>query len=84
MNKITRFLNLKEPSNAIGRECVKAMVELQLSLKSKESKLAGYRRINWKCSMDACTTSPAESTNNLVKHSLPKMNSLFDLLFTYI
>ena len=37
-------------------------------LKSRESKLAVYKHMYMKCSMDACTTSPVEGWNYVIKH----------------
>lgn len=41
--------------------------------------MAGYQRMDRKCCMDACTTSPAESMNNTIKHHSSKTNSRMNL-----
>ena len=50
-----------------------------MSLRSKESKLAGYIRKDIKCSMDASTTSPSESQNNFTKHHDKSVNSKMNI-----
>ena len=45
------------------------------NLRTKESKLAGYLRIDIKRCMDAKTTSPAESQNSLIKSGPSKIAS---------
>jgi len=60
-------------------ECIKSITELQMNLKSKESKLAAYQCFDLKCSMEACTTSSAESMNHSIKHTASKVNSRVNL-----
>ena len=78
-NELTRFLNLGTTVTVLGMECIKSITELQMNLKSKESKLAAYQRFDLKCSMEACTTSPAESMNHSIKHTASKVNSRVNL-----
>ena len=59
-NELTKFLSRGETAEGLSDKCILAIVELQNQLKSCESKLAAYNRMYMKCSMDACTTSPAE------------------------
>ena len=78
-NELTRFLNLGTTVTVLEMECIKSITELQMNLKSKESKLAAYQRFDLKCSMEACTTSPAESMNHSIKHTASKVNSRVNL-----
>ena len=78
-NELTRFLNLGTTVTVLGMECIKSITEPQMNLKSKESKLAAYQRFDLKCSMEACTTSPAESMNHSIKHTASKVNSRVNL-----
>ena len=77
-NELTRFLNLEETVR-LGMKCIKSITEIQMNLKSKESKLTSYQRFDMKCSMEACTTSLAESMNNSIKHTASKVNSRVNL-----
>ena len=56
-----------------------AIVELQMNLQTKESKLAGYHWKDLKDTMEACTTSPVESMNCSLKHKSSKVNSTLNL-----
>ena len=47
---------------------MKAIIELQGKLRTREHELAAYQRMNRKNTMDACTTSPAEANNFCIKH----------------
>ena len=76
---LTSFLGCGDTKDAIGTKCIQAVIELQMSLKSKESKLAGYIRKDIKCSMDAPTTSPSESQNNFTKHFESHINSTMNI-----
>ena len=67
-NELTRFLGYKKTKDVLSTECIKAVVTLQNSLRTRESKLAGYQRNDRKCCMEACTTSPAECWNWVTKH----------------
>ena len=68
LKDLTIFLGCKDTKKALSKECILAIIELQNSLRSRESKLAGYRPINRKNTIDACTTSPVEGHNYSIKH----------------
>lgn len=53
---------------ALGKECIAAMVELNLSLREKEHKLAGYVRHGIKNNMGTMTTLPTEQHNKPICH----------------
>ena len=55
------------------------MKSLHLKLMGKEVYLANYRRINIGMCMDAMTTSPVESMNQLTKHGPSGVNSNMNL-----
>ena len=76
---LTTFLHREDTLEALGKDCVNAAIALQNNLKTKENKLAGYRRTHVKCCMDACTTSPAESNNNTIKHGSFPISSKLNL-----
>ena len=76
---LTKFLNRSDTTEMIGEDCVNAVLDLQNTLRTKEYKLAGYRRNELKCGMDACTTSPVESNNNAIKHGPSGINSKMNL-----
>ena len=63
----------------LSNDCRTAIVELQMNLRTKESKLAGYRRKDLKGTIEACTTYPAESMNCSLKHKSSKVNSTLNL-----
>ena len=67
-NELSMFLGSPETKKVLSTECVLAVIQLQNSLRSRESKLAAYQRMTRKNTMDACTTSPAESNNYSIKH----------------
>ncbi|KAL7543722.1 hypothetical protein ACHAXR_013004 [Thalassiosira sp. AJA248-18] len=73
--ELTRFLRKESTVDALGSECINAIVAFHENLKSKESKLAGYIRKEVMNCMDACTTSPVESNNNALKHGPSKISS---------
>ena len=64
---------------ALGSDCINGFLALKESLKSKESKLAGYVRHELTNCMDACTTSPVESNNNALKHGPSKITSTMNI-----
>ena len=76
---LTKFLKRSDTTEMIGEDCVNAVLDLQNTLRTKEYKLAGYRRNEIKCGMDACTTSPVESNNNAIKHGPSGINSKMNL-----
>ena len=76
---LTKFIKRADTKEMIGEECVNAILDLQNTLRTKEFKLAGYRRKDIKCGMDACTTSPVESNNNAIKHGPSGINSKMNL-----
>ena len=67
-NELTKFLGEEETLSVLSSECMKAIIELQGKLRTREHKLAAYQRMNRKNTMDACTTSPAEANNFCIKH----------------
>ena len=77
-NKLTKFLSRIKTTKDIIRGCIKAMVNLQNQLSTLESKLAAYNRMAIKCCMDACTMSPAECWNYIIKHIM-KCNSRINI-----
>ena len=77
--ELSQFLSRNGTKSALGTKCIQSMMELQMSLKTKESKLAGYLRQDIKCSMEACTTSPSECQNRFTKHIESKINSQMNL-----
>ena len=52
-NELTRFLNQESTKKVLSNDCRTAIVELQMNLRTKESKLAGYRRKGLKGTMEA-------------------------------
>ena len=74
-NELTRFLSRPDTMSILKRHCVQSVMELQSNLASKQAKLAGHIRADRKCSMDASTTSPAESQNHSIKHHGSYVNS---------
>ncbi len=75
MAELHEFLEREDTKKVLSPECIKAMIELQLSVQTKIAKLGGFRRMDRKNCMDAMTTSPAESNNNAIKHSTTTANS---------
>lgn len=63
----------------LGDDCINAVIALQNSLRSKESKLAGYRRQGRKCTMDNYANSAVESVNNVTKHGPFGINAKMNL-----
>ena len=63
----------------LGDDCINAVIALQNSLRSKESKLAGYRRQGKKCTMDNYANSAVESVNNVTKHGPYGINAKMNL-----
>ena len=78
-NELTLFMSRKETQAVLPMKCIQSIIELQSSLASKQSKLAGHVRSRLKCTMDASSNSPVESNNNMVKHTGPKVNSTVKL-----
>ena len=79
-NEILREILIdRETVNAVGEKCVEAMKALQLNLKGKERYLAHYRRMGLTMCLDAMTTSPVESMNELTKHGPRGVDSNMNL-----
>ena len=76
---MTEILNEESTVKKIGKECTDAALDLQQILKGKEIYLARYCRVGLHMSMDAMTTSPVESMNNLIKHGPKSINSNMNL-----
>ena len=74
-NALKLFLHRQETKKAISVQCRKAVLDLQLNLNEKKSKLAGYQRMDRRNCMEAMTTSPAESNNNFIKHFSSQVSS---------
>jgi len=77
--ELSQFLYLPEVVGVLGEDCINAVISLQENLRSKESKLAGYMRNDIKSCMDACTTSPVEGNNRVIKHGPSFINSRMNL-----
>ena len=67
-NALTHFLGECETTRIVSTDCIKAFIELQAKLRTRESKLAGYLKMDQLNSIDAYTTSPAESNNKAITH----------------
>ena len=65
--------------NVLLKDCITAIIELQINFQTKESKLAEYHQKGLQCSMEACTISPAESMNCALKHKSLKLSSMMNL-----
>ena len=76
---LTEILIDRETVNAVGEKCVEAMKALQLNLKGKERYLAHYRRMKLTLCLDAMTTSPVESMNELTEHGPRGVDSNMNL-----
>lgn len=64
---------------AIGKECIDAVAELQMTMMNKEKYLAHHiRRLITMC-MQAMTKSPVESMNKITKHGQHSVNSNMNL-----
>ena len=72
---LSDILTEQDTIDAVGEKCVEAMILLQANLKSKEQYLAHYRRIDITMCLDAMTTSPVESMNELTKHGPNSIDS---------
>ena len=66
-------------TDAVGADCVEAMTLFQAKLKSKEKYLAHYKRMGITMCLDAMTTSPVESMNQLTKHGPMGVDSNMNL-----
>lgn len=77
--ELSKFLALDETVDAIGKDCIAAVSNLQDSLRTKESELAGYHRHTVKNCMDASTTSPAEANNSAIKRGSFGINAKMNL-----
>ena len=76
---LSEILTEQDTINAVGEECVEAMKLFQANLKTKERYLAHYRRIKITMCLDAMTTSPVESMNELTKHGPGSVDSNMNL-----
>ena len=65
-----KLLNLKETKDVLSKDCKNAIVRLQNNLAARINKYDGFVRIAVKNCMDAMTTSPAKSQNNMLKSGL--------------
>jgi len=72
---LSQFIYLPEVVGVLGEDCINVVISLQENLRSKEAKLAGYMRTDIKNCMDACTTSPVEGNNRVIKHGPLFINS---------
>ena len=77
--ELSQFIYLPEVVGVLGEDCINAVISLQENLRSKESKLAGYMRTDIKSCMDACTTSPVDGNNRVIKHGPSFINSRMNL-----
>lgn len=74
---LTQWVRNPSIVDKIGQPCVDAILSFQSTMKRKEKYLANYLRKTIPMSMDAMTTSPVESMNNLIKNKMqldPNMN----------
>ena len=79
-NAILADILLEEATlEAVGVDCVEAMTLLQSKLKRKEKHLAHYKRMGITMCLDAMTTSPVESMNQLTKHGPMGANANMNL-----
>lgn len=65
---LSNMLEEQATVDAVGVRCVEAVKGLQNKLKGKERYLAYYLRVGIYMCLDAQTTSPVESMNELTKH----------------
>ena len=68
-----------ETVQSIGLPAVEAIKTMQNSLKSKENYLAYHRRVGISMCLEAMTTSPVESMNDVTKHGNMKVDSNMNL-----
>ena len=73
------FLNDRATVRDLSEKCREMAVELQEIMKTKESKLANYKRMEIRNCMDAMTTSPVESCNSALKHGSHAVHSNMNL-----
>lgn len=76
---LSEVLLTPECKAAIGDKCIAAVQELQMKLRTKERYLANYRRNALTMCMQAKTTSPVESMNNITKHGSHAVDSNMNL-----
>lgn len=76
MNEI---LNEKKTIREIGKEAVDGALSLQRNLMSKEKYFARHCRMGIHMSMEAMTTSPVESMNDLIKNGEKGVTSNMNL-----
>ena len=57
--KLLAFLDNKQTTNDLSKECISAMKDLLMCVTSKQDKLANYERLKLTNCMDAGTTSPS-------------------------
>lgn len=76
---MSEILLESETVEAIGLPAVEAIMSLQETIKSKEQYLAYYRRIGISMCLEAMTTSPVESMNDVTKHGNMKVHSNMNL-----
>ena len=70
---------LPQTRKVLSKDCIEAVMDLQHALNSKQHKFAGYRRLYIKNYIDACTTSPVEGHNHVIKHGPDKVNRNLNL-----
>ena len=62
-DELDKFVEMNETKAVLSIDCINAIKSLQKKLRSKEYKLAFYRRFSIKNCLDAMTTSSVEGNN---------------------
>ena len=76
---LSEILEEQATINAIGTKAVEAIKSLQEKIKGKEQYLAYYIRKGIYMCLDAMTTSPVESMNEVIKHGTNAVDSNMNL-----
>ena len=77
--KLLAFLEDKQTTEDLSKECISATKDLLMRVTSKQDKLANYERLKLTNCMDAGTTSPVESLNRVIKKGPSGVNSNMSL-----
>ena len=77
--KLLAFLEDKQTTEDLSKECISATKDLLMRVTSKQDKLANYERLKLTNCMDVGTTSHVESLNRVIKKGPSSVNSNMSL-----